>query len=345
MSPSRLFALLAASGLVLAGCAAGEEDFQGIAEPEPDATGQGDPDLLDGQQGDDGAAASPITGTIDVPVLDAQCFLEPSTPQVERVTYSVPSSWQVDGSCQVLDPELESLPQGAENEAAVLIATAVAGYGEVSTPGDELREVTTWRGARAGYQALRRTGTSAGGAAIPEGQPVLTWMFDLDVGDDEDGGILTLDTTSGEERVRAVVDAIAQTVVIQPPADRQAENTAPEELAVVRTESGDAPYSVTFDGDCFALRPSSAEGERTDLECDLDPSQAPIVAGVLGEDVVVGYAPATSIAVQSSELEPPFGLTANVEDDTVFAFRVSQPPTELTALGRGGEELVTESVD
>lgn len=352
--PFRLTALLAVSGLLLVGCAVEEDVDDDIAEPEPTGMLE-DPDPLEDQP--DGGVTSPspgtgespgeqppVVGTIDVPDLDARCSLEPSTPQVERITYSVPSSWQVDGSCQVLDPELDELPQDTESDAAVLVTTAAAGYGEASSPGTAITDVTTWLGARAGYQALRRDATSTGEAAIPEGQPILTWMVDLDVGVDEDGGILTLTTTSEDDRVRALVDAIAETVVIQPPADRQAENTAPESLAVVRTEGGGTPFSVTYDGDCFALRPDGAEGERTDQECDLDPTEAPIVARVLGDDVLVGYAPATSIGVQSDELDPPYGLAANIEGGTVFAFPVSELPTELTAIGKGGEELVTEPV-
>lgn len=331
---------LSVGALLLAGCTQPDE-FGGVEDTNPLQDEDPDPDP-DPSPTD--IPEAPFVGTIDVPDLDATCFLEPSTPQVERVTYAVPSSWQVDGSCQVLDPELEELPQGTESDAAVLVTTAAAGYGEVSSPGNELRDVTTWLGARAGFQALRRTGISTGEAAFAEGQPVLTWMFDLDIGEDEDGGVFTLNATSGDDVVRAVTDAIAETVVIQPPAERVEEDEVSESLAVVRTEGGNAPFSVTFDGDCFALRPGGAEGEPLDESCALDPTDAPIVARVLGGDVLVGYAPATAVAVQSDDLDPPYGLAANVEGGTVFAFRIDELPADLTAIGRGGEELVTVPV-
>ena len=345
--------LLTVCGLVLTGCSQPAEVEEPIAEPEPTGMLE-DPDPLEEEQGGDSASPSPaddqttvdepIVGTTDIPDLAEQCFIEPATPQVERVTYTVPSSWQVEGSCEILDPELEQLPTGTETDAAIVIDNTPVAYGEVVQPGESLDDVTAWLGARAGYQAQRQVGTSTGAAQLPEGTPVLSWMFDLDVGADDEGGTFTISTTTQDEQVRAVADAIAETVVIQPPADRQADNSAPESLAVILVEAGDRPFAVTFDGDCFALRPGGAEEGRSDQECDLDPTEAPIVARVLGGDVVVGHAPAASIAVQADGLEPPYGIAANVEGGTVFAFRVDEVPEELTALGKGGEALITTPV-
>lgn len=341
-------------GLLLTGCIGQQEPPPPIVEPSEDegvlededplveqgASGQ--PDEPDGSPGEQ----PPVAPTIEVPTLDAQCVVEPSAPQVETVTYSVPSDWQVEGSCEFIDPDLEEQADGAtESGADIVIADSDARYVDVVATGPGIADVTTWRGARAGYQASRRTGTATGEAANPQGLPLLLWAHDLDAGaDDADGGVFTITTSSDDEQVQAVADAIAETVVLLPPADVQAENNAPESLAVVQVDQGTDPYAVTFDGDCFALRPGGPDEGRADQECGLEPTADPIVARILGEDVLVGFAPGVSIAVQSDELSPPYGLTLNVEGDSVFAFRVAELPTELTAIGPAGEELVTVPV-
>lgn len=334
---------LAVGGLLLTGCSEPEEFDEDIVEPEP--TDVSDQDLLEeGEEAASPPADEPIAGTHDVPDLDAQCFAEPAAPQVERVTYSVPASWQVEGSCEVLDPDLERLPTGTEAQPAIVVETNTMAYGQVVKPGDSLTDVTHWVGARAGYQAQRQVGVATGTGELAEGTPVLSWMFDLDVGEDDEGGTFTITSTAEDEQVRAVADAIADTVVIQPPAERQADNSAPETLAVVLVETGERPFAVTFDGNCFVLRSGGTEGERTAQECGLDPAEGPIVAGVLGDDVLIGYAPPASMAVQADALEPPYGLTLNTEGATVFAFRIDELPERLTALGDGGEELITTAL-
>lgn len=341
-------AIMAVAGLVLTGCTPDETEEVLVPPTEDDVVLEDD-----GPLAEDGTATQadgatddlpPLASSIEVPSLDASCVLDAPAPEVDRVTYNVPSSWQVAGSCGVLDPEMEELPaDGTESGAGVVVSVDPVPFEDVTSPDSAVTDLTSWLGARSGFLAARSTATSTGEGQVPERSPVLTWAFDL-TPEPEQEGTLSIFTNADDERVRAVADAIAQTVVIQPPADRQADNSAPESLAVVRVETGDTPYAVTFDGDCFTLREGGAESGRTDLECDLDPEAGTIVTGILGEDVLVGYAPATSIAVQSDDLAPPYALTANVEDDSVFAFRVDEIPAELTAIGPAGAELVTAPV-
>lgn len=285
-----------------------------------------------------------MTPAVDTPELDAQCTVEPEGGDVGTVRYAVPTAWKVEDRCDILDPDRDELPEQTEAEAAIFADTSEASYEQVHEDGSASTDVITWLGARAGYQAARTTSVSTGEALHPEGQPNTTWSFDLDAGTDEQGGVFRLTTGAVEgdayDLAQATVDAIAQTVVLQPAAGDMA--TGPgSDIAVVRTEGGGTPYTVTYDGDCFALRPGGPTDDPTDELCELDPTAGQLVAGTLGERVVVGYAPAVAVAVEGSDTPPPYGLTASIEGGTVFAFRTEQAPSELTAVGFGGEELFT----
>jgi hypothetical protein len=347
VSPSRTSAsLFLAAGLAVAGCtsAPGPGDDQATSTPDPTASGSPTPVASPSDELEATSDPTPVTPTVDTPDLDAQCTVEPDAGDVATIRYAVPSAWKVEDRCDVLDPDKEELPEQTEVVAAIFVNTSQAPYTEVNEESPASTDLTTWLGARAGYQAARTTSVSTGEALSPEGQPNTTWSFDLDAGTDDQGGVFTLMTggVDGDayDLAQATVDAIAQTVVLQPAAGDMPTG-AGSDIAVVRTEGGGAPYTVTYDGDCFALRPGGPTDEPTDELCELDPTAGPLVAGVLGGDVVVGYAPATSIAVEGTDVPPPYGLVANIEGGTVFAFRAAQLPSELTAVGPGGEELLT----
>lgn len=281
---------------------------------------------------------------VEVPELDARCTLEPEQPQVDTVQYAVPSAWQVDGSCDVLDPDLDELPEAQEVEAALFVSASDVSFEDVAGGGPASEDVVTWLGARAGLQLVRQTSVSTGAAMRPEGQPATSYALDLDPGTDEDGGVVTWSTgpVEGEayDLAKATLDAIAGTVVVQPAAADEAQ----EGFSVVRVEGGGTPFAVTYDGECFALHAGAPDGDSTSELCDLDPQAGGLVAGVLGGDVLVGHAPATAIGVEAVGGDPPHGLTASIEGSSVFAVPVDQVPEEVRAVGRGGAELVTAPV-
>lgn len=345
VSPSRTFApLLLAVGLVVAGCTSAPDPGDSAPStptPDPTTTVPQTP----GPSPTDGLEATPepvpVTPAVETPELDDQCTVEPGAGDVATIRYAVPSGWKVEGRCDVLDPEKSELPEQTETEAAIFVSTSEVSYAEVHEQRPASTDVTTWLGGRAGYQTARTTSVSTGEALSPEGQPNTTWSFDLDAGTDEQGGVFTL-TTGGidgdaYDLAQATVDAIAQTVVLQPAAGDMATGS---DIAVVRTEGGGAPYTVTFDGDCFALRPGGPSDAPTEELCELDPTAGPLVAGMLGEDVIVGHAPAAAIAVEGTNAGP-HGLTTSIEGGSVFALRTDQAPSELTAIGPGGEELLS----
>lgn len=347
VSPSRTFApLLLAVGLVVAGCTSAPDPGASPAStPTPDPTTTAPqtpaPSPTDGLEAT--PEPTPVTPAVETPALDDQCTVEPGTGDVATIRYAVPSAWKVEGRCDVLDPEKSELPEQTETEAAIFVSTSEVSYAEVHEDSPGSTDVTTWLGARAGYQTARTTSVSTGEALSPEGEPSTAWSFDLDAGTDEQGGVFRLMTggVDGEayDLAQATLDAIAQTVVLQPAAGDMP--TGPgSNLAVVRTEGGGAPYTVTYDGDCFALRPGGPSDDPTEELCELDPTAGPLVVGMLGQDVIVGYAPAAAIAVEGPDTGP-HALTAGIEGGSVFALRTEQPPADLTAVGPGGEQLLT----
>lgn len=355
-SPSRtILSVSIVAVLIVAGCTSASppsDDGTGTDAPTgptapPTATTSPTPPTSSPDPVTASPEPTPVTPAVDTPDLDAQCTVEPEGGDVATVRYVVPSAWKVEDRCDILDPAKEELPEQTETEAAIFVNTSQVSYAEAHEDSPASTDVTTWLGARAGYQAARTTSVSTGEALSPEGQPNTTWSFDLDAGTDEQGGVFTLTTggVDGEayELAQATLDAIAQTVVLQPAAADMPPGPGSDAgaFAVVRTEGGGAPYTVTYDGDCFALRPGGPTDDPTDELCDLDPTAGPLVAGTLGDDVIVGHAPATSIAVEGTDVPPPYGLTANVEGGSVFAFRATQSPSRLTAIGPGGEELLT----
>ncbi len=356
-STTTTVALAATAGLLLTACSPGTTDDE-VAAPDETVTPSATvtPGASPSETADDDPSApspsatpsdeaTPIIPTVETPTLDTQCVIEPDQlEQVARIRYAVPSSWKVEGRCDILDPDLEELPDQTEVEAAVFVSTSGVSYREAAAPGGAREVQRVWLGARAGYQASRSTAVSTGEAASPEGQPSTSYLVDLDAGADEHGGVLTLSTGvaegEGYDLAKAALDAIATTVVVEPPA----EDAAADGFAVLRSEGGGTPFSVTYDGACFRLRPGAPADDASDELCDLDPREGAIVTGMLGDDTVVGYAPPLAIAVEGAADTTVNALTASIEGGTVFALRAVDVPRQLVAIGPGGEELVTAEV-
>lgn len=363
---TRTIALAASAGLALAACSgdpvpdeeAAPEETPTASSPETAPTSPAD--TMPGDGGTDGSPtpaddptptpadeATPILASIDTPELDSQCVLEPQLEQVDTIRYAVPAAWRVEDRCDILDPDLEELPQQTEVDAAIFVGVADVAFSRTRGPSPTRRDTTTWLGSRAGFQAVRETYVGTGAAMSEDGDPGTSWSYDLDAGTDEQGGVLTLRTgdvePTDDQFVQATLDTIAQTVVIEPAAQATGSGPGQVEFTVLRVEGGGTPYAVTYDGDCFAYRPGGPTDEVADEVCDLDPTAGHVVAAQLG-DTVVGYAPPTTIAVQSDEIRPPYGLATSIEGGTVFAVPAADLPPTLTAVGPGGEELVTADV-
>lgn len=367
---STTVALAATVGLVLTACSSDAVDDD-VAAPEETASAPATPDdettstpseddtPSDGASPSDGTSPSgddapsdgstPILASYETPELDAECVLEPEQfEEVTAIRYAVPSDWRVEGRCDILDPDLEELPDQTEVDAAMFVSVANVEFGVTRESQEASRDRTSWLGARANFQAVRDTYVGTGAAQSEDGQPGTSWVYDLDAGTDEQGGVLTMSTgdVEGEDEYRlaqATLDTIAQTVVIEPPAESADSSPGATEFAILRTEGGGTPFAVTYDGNCFAFRPGGPTNEASDELCDLEPTDGDIVAGQVG-DTVVGYAPPTTIAVQSDDVSQPYGLATSIEGGTVFALPTDEVPSTLTAIGPGGEELITADV-
>lgn len=347
-------ALAATVGLVLTACTgeSGEDQSAApdqptpVASPSPDGTTSPTTSPPAPSPPDEETTPGPLL-TVETPDLDHRCEVEPERlPEIERISYAVPSAWRVEGRCDVLDPDLEELPDSTEVDAAIFVNISGGDFERTTEDSPAQRDVTTWLGAHAGFPAVRSTYVGTGEALSEDGQPGTSWSYDLDPGGDDQGGILTLSTSDAGDgaaytRTQATLDAIAQTLVIQPPASQPASSPGDTEFSVLRVEGGGTPMTVGHDGDCFTLRPGGPGDAVTDRLCDLDPLAGDLVAGMLGEDVVAGYASPLAVAVQSDSVTPPYGLTSAIEGSSVFAFEVDRAPEELTAVGPGGEVLHT----
>ncbi len=351
-------ALATTIGLALAGCTgAGTNEASGgndetVAEPATPAAAspsvRGDEPT---RAASPSTEATPVAASIETPELDTRCVIEPAQlDEIAAVRYAVPADWKVDDRCDVLDPDLEELPDSTEVDAAIFVNVSAGDFDQNDEQSPAQRDVTTWLGARAGFPAVRATWVGTGEAMSEEGRPGTTWTYDLAPGADDrgDGGILTLSTSAvdGEDEytlAQATLDAIAQTVVIEPPAESPASRPGETDVTVLHTELGGSPFAVTYDGDCFSYRPGGPSHEASDEVCDLDPTAGAVVAAQVG-DAVVGHAPPATIAVRSDGSAPPHGLAAAIEGGTVFALPAAELPASLTAIGPGGEELVTADV-
>ena len=336
--------------LVATGCAGDAPDgADGTARPTaPPASTPTDVPTSDSAPSsapDDGSAVAPdpdgpSLAAPRTPPLDSRCVVEVDVGDVDRIAYAVPAEWQVDDRCDLLDPTGGRSPSESEAEVAVTADVTEVAFPTTVEPGPATTDEVDALGARSNRQVLRRASVSTGAAASPDGQPTTAWFFDLDAGTDEAGGTFVLSTAraTGEtyDLARTMVDEIAGTVVIDPPAPVDAPS-GDGSFAVLRTEGGGTPVTVTHDDGCFSLRPGGPTDEVTEQLCDLDPvGDDPIVAADLG-GFTVGFAPPATTLVEGDE--QPGGLATSIEGGSVFAIPTADLPTQLTAIGPGDEPL------
>ena len=357
MQPLRRHPLVVvvAGALALSACTG---DEAGTADPTPTQTVTATktdavtPTPTGTPSDESGATASPsATSTATgVPALTSQCQLQPPAgAAVPSVTFAVPEGWQVDeGNCEFLDPALGRLEQGTEPDAALGIRVTGTDVRTASQT-EEIEGEIRWTGARSGYRAVRIRGGAAGQGIRPQGEPVQLYLVDLDAGPDEQGGTLVMRAapSSGAsfERAAQALDRIAQTVRIEPPAT----DTAP--IVVTRTETGGAPYAVTYDPEagCFRLHAGGPTDEVVDDACDvaLDGRE---VAGAILEDgdrhVVAGLAPPRAVVVESDAASAPYGgITTPVEGASLFAYEAIMSPLDVRAIAATGERLATATIE
>ena len=356
-----LRAAVAGTALVLAACSTGSP----TDAPEP-TTGTTEPASPTDSPApiDTGAATSPTpTGTTEdptptdrgtvaagVPDLSARCTAEPDADSglaIEQVEYAVPEGWQVDGSCEFLDPALDELASETQPDTALGIRVEPVDFATAAA-GDELDRVRRWIGARSGHQAVRLAGESSGEGLRPAGEPTVRWLVDLDPGSDDAGGTLVLSAhpSGGADLALAAeaVDRIAQTVRVVPAAD-------PDAVVVTRVEGGGQPWTVTHgpDDGCLRLRAGGPDDEVQDEACDVSaPDDGPSGAVLTDGDVrvVAGLAPATAVRVETDADATLAGsVTTAVEGASLDAHPAPQAPVEVTAVDAAGTPIGSTTVE
>lgn len=359
--PRSLLAAIAGTALVLAACSTGSP----TDTPEP-TTGTTEPTSPTGSPSptDTGAATSPTpTGTTEdatpsdpgtvaagVPDLSARCTAEPDADSglaIEQVEYAVPEGWQVDGSCEFLDPHLDELASATQPDTALGIRIEPVDFATAAA-GDELDRARRWLGARSGHQTVRMAGESTGQGLHPAGEPTVRWLVDLDAGTDETGGTLVLSAhpSDGADLALAAeaVDRIAQTVRVVPAAD-------PDAVVVTRVEGGGQPWTVTHgpDDGCLRLRAGGPDGEVQDEVCDVSaPADGPTGAVLTDGDVrvVAGLAPATAVRVETDADATLAGsVTTAIEGASLYAHPAPQVPVEVTAVDATGAPIGATTVE
>lgn len=346
-TPARTLATTAVLALALTACGDpdGEVDRAAPSGPSttPDAAASSAPPTPSAP-----VSAQPPAIELDTdrpgmrPALDSQCTLEPDAGDVPRVRYAVPAEWRADGRCDVLDPEVDDLPEDQGVEAAVFV-DVVRGSFDRLTAGDEAtRDRVVHLGARADRRTARIAAVTTGVGLHEAGRPVLSWYVDL--GGTGDGArTLVMSTGVGEEEfatAATMLDRVAGSVVTEPAADLAIGDGA---YAVLRTVRDAVPTSVTYDGACFALHVDT-DADPTATSCDVDPTTGPVATTMLGDGVLVGHAPGGTVAVEPVDGVAPFGLATSIEGGAVFAVPVTSEPERLRLLAPGGAELATVPV-
>lgn len=343
--PRHLLAAVAGTALVLSACSTGAPtDASAPTSPRPTST--------DGTTGTTEVTTPTDGGTAaeEVPDLSTRCTAEPDADTelaVEHVEYAVPEDWQVDGSCEFLDPALDGLGPETQPDTALGIRIEPVDFATAAA-GDELERVRRWIGARSGYQAVRLSGESSGEGLRPAGEPTVRWLVDLDPGTDDAGGTLVLAAHPSDgadlELAAEAVDRIAQTVRVVPAATS---GTA----VVTRAEGGGQPWTVThgLDDGCLRLRAGGPDGDVQDEACDLPaPDEGPSGAVLTDGDVrvVAGLAPATAVRVETDADATLAGsITTAVEGASLFAHPAPQVPVEVTAVDAAGAPIGSATID
>lgn len=343
MRPVRALSALSVT-LLLAACSAGDEPEDAVTPTPTGSDARATAVPSPSPRPDTAPTASPTPGEPvavpddDVPALDARCTVQTDAPDSVTVEYAVPSSWQVEGRCDLLDPDREELPDATDVEVAVVVSVTGAAYADVAGPDPGRRDTSTALGAVAGLQRSRTTGTSTGVGLSPEGRPLLSHAVDLDPGTDDDGGTLTISTGVGGDDfplAAAAVDRIAATVVVRPGADVSVP-------VVLRTEGGGAPLAVTADQGCLRLHDGAPTDPVVAEVCDLG---QPPVATVVEGAVVVGVAPpGTTLVRPAGPGDGPGAVTSSAEGGELFAMPVADVPDEVVMVAPGGDQELARVV-
>lgn len=324
-------ALLLSTMAILAGCTAGEPDPDPADSAAPSAT---PPPATE--------TPAPVGGDVpDLPDLNATC--EHAAPGGKTATVAVPSSWQVDGSCEFLDASLDTLPDGTEPPAAIGVRVADMPFAQVADMGT-LDVTGRHAGSVAGHQMLRVVGAATGQGLYPEGTSRVVWAIELGSGTDGASSTLLLSARgtdgTGLDEAAAVVDRMARSTVVDPPlvdVDGQ---------VVARTAGGGQPVTAVFDpaDGCFRLYAGDPDGAPDDEQCDTVAPDAmtlePVTLSAGDVTVLAGLAPARTARVDVDH-DAPGAVSSSFEGGEVFAAVVDDPDVELQAVDVFGRMLAT----
>ncbi len=278
--------IVLAAVLVLTACGGGDEpaDVPSPISTSPSATARPDPTSTDADDGL-GSPTPTATGTTaadpvaQLPAIADTCTIDVATGEADRVRIAYPEGWLVQEACEWFDPEAESVEEGTEPSIAVSWRVSDLAFERAADVRDEMNDPIRYVGARSGYQALRIEGEASGVGLRQEGEPVVTWLIDLDPGTDEQGGTL-IGTAHNDGGVPFAVAAyalgrMADTLLVEPPAS--------ERFVVTRLEGGSKPTTVTWVADegCFRLRAGGPDADVVDEAC------SPSTAGSSGLRLVL----------------------------------------------------------
>lgn len=353
----RVLALVLAGALAAAACADGTQpDEQGSPTPStpagPTASPSPTPTPTPTPSPPPPTDESPAAGGEIAPIGDF-CLLEPSSGQIEHIEFAAPRGWQVsEETCEFFDPTLEELEEGTEPDAAIGVRVTDVPFAQAAEPEEGTRDEVRYVGARSGYQAVRIRAVGTGEGIRPEGQPVLTYLVDLDPGTDEGGATLVASArpSSGADFDLAAeaLDRMFDTFRVVPPDGGQADLERGEPAVITRVEGGGTPFTVTYDGSCLRLRPGGPTDDPADEACDLGAPDDTITGAVLESGstrVVAGLAPPRAAFVVSDAASAPYGaVTTPLEGAAAFAYTPVEVPVEVHGVTAGGERFVTGTI-
>lgn len=228
-------------------------------------------------------APTPGATETETQVVTSTCTLEPNQDGLPSVTLTYPSDWQVDdtdaAACRNFDPGDPSVEPATEASGVDVRAYVDAiDFARAAEPGPELTEASRLPTTVDGFQAVRVQGTTTGEGLGPAGTRRTTWIVDLDLGTDGDGGVLVIGASDrGADDYASAVDVaddIARSAVI-------GDQVVGAGTTIARSEGGGRPFTVVYRDGCVSLFAGSERGTALDEVCDLPADE---LAAVMLED-------------------------------------------------------------
>lgn len=245
----------------------------------------------------DHAASSPVS-------VSTTCELSTDSPS-GTMTIAHPDGWNVDDECRYFDPEADSVESGTEPVGIdVVWQVSDTSFSRAAAPSQTLDEERRSTTTVAGRQAVRVQGTSTGEGLYPEGHNRTVWIVDLDVGTDDQGGVLIGSTHEGDGIAYAeavdVLDKMASTVLFS----QNPDNFGRVDATLARAEGGGTPFTVVLDDGCLQLRAGGLDGDVHDEVCDVSADDQPLTMWALSSGDLTVAAGFTGIDVDQIVVNP-----------------------------------------